>query len=174
MTVSSTCLKVMLFPLPSKEKKKAGFFQVKLLKFPTQGTARGRCWCWLSGMKKEIPSLLPEDWASLLSWGQETPVFMMFCLPAKHLKSFVCSTVRQTWISIRKKKKNNNKTPTRDQPFLVLNEWKNTWVLMCSKPSSQNTEGNGQYIPQISPWRLQKTIPPPYLPSRALIYDSPE
>lgn len=57
--------------------------------------------------EKEIPSLLPEDLSLPSLWGQETPAFMMmFCLPAKHLKSFFCPTVSpvmQTWISIRKK-----------------------------------------------------------------------
>lgn len=156
----------MLFPLPSKRQD----FQVKLLKFPTQGTVRGCCSSRLSRRKKrflhfyqriEAPfSRGPGDtciYDDVLSVCKVSQMFCLFYTPSDPNLNF----------QQRKKK-------PRDQSFLLLDEWKNTWILMCPKSSSQSTEGNGQCEVQTSPWRLHKAIPSTYLPSRALIYCSQE
>lgn len=150
--------------------KKAGFSSEVIKVSNTRNSA----WVLLKSTLrkgKEIPSLLPEDWGFLL-WGARRHLYLWWCFVCLQSVSDVLSVPH--WAQWSKPEFPAEKKNTRDQSFLLLDEWKNTWILMCPKSSSQNTEGNGQCMIQTSPWRLHKAIPSTYLPSRALIYCSQE
>lgn len=119
--------------------KKAGFSSEVIKVSNTRNSA----WVLLKSPlrnEKEIPSLLPEDWASLLSGAS---IHLYLCIYDNVFS--VCKASQKCflfWAQWSKpefpSEKKSNKP--RDQSWLVLDEWKNTWELVCSKSSSQNTK----------------------------------